>query len=254
MEIIDAHTHLYYPGERFEHSRWPTFEAKVAVLREAGVSRALAGRGESVAGCSYEDLLERNRRIAHACEASEGLYIPSAEVQPALGKEACELLRRCREEFGMRFVGEMFDRWLGYEWGTPEYYRLLECAVELHVIPLIHCENEVVADLGERYPEGRFVVAHLASARVPSCEDRIAAMAPYPHLYMDISGHEMARAGAIRGAVARLGADRVLYGSDLGAVDPVIAVQCVKRSGLNEEAQRLIFAGNFRRLWAWTEG
>jgi len=250
MEIIDAHTHLYYPGERFENSLWPTFEAKVAVLREAGVSRALAGRGERVDGCSYEDLLERNRRIAAACEASEGLYIPSAEVQPALGEQACELLRRCREELGMRFVGEMFDRWLGYEWGTPEYHRLLECAVELRVVPLIHCEDEVVKEIGERYPEGKFLIAHLMGAY----ERRIETMAPYSHLYLDVSGNDIARAGAIREAVAGLGVNRVVFGSDLGGVDPVIAVMCVKRSGLSEEEQKLVFAENFKRLWEWTEG
>jgi len=250
MEIIDAHTHLYYPGEYFEQSLWPTFEAKVAVLREAGVSRALGGRGERVDGCSYEDLLERNRRIATACRASEGFYIPSAEVQPALGELACELLRRCREEFGMRFVGEMFDRWLGYEWGTPGYYRLLECAVKLRMVPLIHCEDEVAADIGERYPEGKFLIAHLMGAY----ERRLETMAPYSHLCLDISGNDMARAGAIREAVAELGVERVVFGSDLSGVDPVIAVECVRRSGLSEVEQRLVFAENFKRLWEWTEG
>jgi predicted TIM-barrel fold metal-dependent hydrolase len=249
MEIIDAHTNLYYPGEHFEQSLWPTFEAKVAVLREAGVSRALASRNESVEGRSYEELLDWNRRIVEACEASDGLYFPSAIVQPE-DPRACELLRRCREDFGMRFVGEMFDRWLGYEWGTPEYYRLLECAVELRIVPLIHCEDEVVKEIGERYPEGKFLIAHLMGAY----ERRIETMAPYPHLYLDISGSDVARAGAIGEAVAGLGVERVVFGSDLSGVDPVIAVMCVKRSGLTEEQQRMVFAENFKRLWEWTEG
>ena len=249
MEIIDAHTHLYYPGEHFENSLWPTFEAKMAVLREAGVSRALASRNESVEGRSYEELVDWNRRIVEACEASDGLYFPSAIVQPE-DVRAGDLLRRCWEEFGMRFVGEMFDRWLGHEWGTPGYYRLLECAVELRMVPLIHCEDEVLKEIGERYPEGKFLIAHLMGPY----ERRIETMAPYPHLYLDISGNDVARAGAIREAVAGLGGDRVVFGSDLGAVDPVIAVMCVKRSGISPEEQKLVFAGNFKRLWEWTEG
>lgn len=249
MEIVDAHTHLYHPGERQEQSPWPTFEDRVKVLREAGVTHALAVRNESVQGCSCDELLERNRRITASCNASEGFYIPSAQVQPALGEQACELLRRCREELGMRFVGEMFDRWLGYQWGTPEYYNLLECAVQLRMIPLIHCEDAVACEIGERYPEGKFVIAHLMGAY----ERRIEALAPYPHLYLDISGSDIARAGAIKEAVAGLGVHRVLFGSDLGAVDPVIAVQCVKRSALSDEEQALVFAGNFWTLWKWSE-
>jgi predicted TIM-barrel fold metal-dependent hydrolase len=254
VEIIDAHTHLYYPEERRDSSMWPTFDSRVNVLREAGVSRALAARGEPVQGCSFDDLLDRNTMIAAACELSQGFYIPSAEVQPSLGEAACELLVHCREELGMRFLGEMFDRWLGYEWGTPEYYRLLERAVELRMVPLIHCEDEVIAELGQRYPEGRFLIAHLQGVRGRSYEDRIALMEPYGHLYLDISGHDMARTGAIRMAVHRLGRERVVFGSDLGATDPVIAVECVRRSGLTEEQQRLVFAENFKRLWGWTDG
>lgn len=253
MEIIDAHTHLYYPGEYFEQSLWPTFEAKVAVLREAGVSSALASRNESVEGRSYDELLEWNRRIFEACEASDGLYFPSAIVRPDDAR-AGELLRRCRGEFGMRFVGEMFDAALGHHWGTPGYYRLLECAVELRVVPLIHCENEVVVDIGERYPEGRFVIAHMCARTNRNHMDRVAAMAPHRNLYLDVSGSAMARAGDVREVVAGLGAERVLFGSDVSAVDPVIAVQCVRRSGISPEEQKLVFAENFKRLWEWTEG
>ena len=253
MEIIDAHTHLYYPGEHFENSLWPTFEAKVAVLREAGVSRALASRNESVEGRSYGELVEWNRRIVQACEASDGLYFPSAIVQPE-DPRAGDLLLRCSEEFGMHFVGEMFDRSLGHEWGTPGYYRLLECAVELRMVPLIHCENEVVVEIGERYPEGRFIIAHMCSNTNRNQMDRVAAMTPHPNLYLDISGSCMARAGDIRDVVAGLGPERVLFGSDVSAVDPVIAVQCLKRSGISPEEQKLVFAGNFKRLWEWTEG
>lgn len=254
MEIIDGHTNLRFPGERLpdDDTLWPTFEERLAVLREAGVSRALACRNESVRGRTYDDLLIRNRQIAAACEASEGMLIPSAIVQPALGVQACDLLRRCREELGMRFVGEMFDRWLGYEWGTPEYHRVLECAVSLRMVPLIHCDDSVLKELGERHPSGKFLIAHLMDTK-NGPDHRIEALRPYPNLSLVTSGHEIARAGAIRKAVRSLGADRVVFGSDLGAVDPVIAVRCVQRSGLSESEQAFVFSGNFRALWRWTE-
>ena len=251
-EIVDAHTNLCYPGETHGGSRWNTFGARVAVLREAGISHALACRNEPVAGRSYHEMAEWNSRIASACEASRGLYFPAAIVRPDLA-EACDLLRECREEFGMCFVGELRDRGFGYQWGTSRYYRLLERAIGLRMVPLIHCENQVAAEIGQRYPEGRFLIAHLCSSRARWPEDRIAVLASYPSLYLEISGADMYQEGILRKAAAGLGATRIVFGSDLGAFDPLLAVACVKRSGLTETEQALAFAGNFRVLCEWTQ-
>jgi predicted TIM-barrel fold metal-dependent hydrolase len=266
MEIVDAQVGLRYPGERLpgdDRRHWPTFEAKLAVLREAGISRAIACRNEWVGGIMAVELLFRNRMVVEACRASDGLLIPAATVNPQQGELGCELLRQCHDELGMRFIGEMFDTSLGYRWGTPEYYRLLECAIELRMVPLMHCEDEVAVEIGERYPEGRFLIMHLgtgkafaAGMQTGECADhrpRLAAIAPYPNLSLVVSGTGIAVAGAIRGAVRMLGAERVLFGSDQSSVDPVIAVMCVRRSGLRKEEQAKVFASNFHRLWEWAE-
>ena len=252
FDIIDVHTNLRYPGERIadDASLWPTFESRLAVLREAGVRRAIACRNESVAGLSFDQLLLRNRRIADACRTSGGLLFPAAAVRPDLGDEAADLLRRCRKQLGMRVVGEMFDKDLGFTWGTKGYWRTLEAAVALRMLPLIHCGNEHLAELGGSLPAGKFLVAHF----MRSIETRVEVMLRYPNLYLVISGSDIARAGELTWAVRTLGADRVVFGSDLGATDPVIAVQCVRRSGLTEQEQAQVFAGTFRTLWQWTEG
>ena len=255
MEIIDAHTHLRMPGAEPPPDSlcpWRTFEERLAVLREAGITHALAFRNKPVGGVTAEELVEWNREAAAACEASDGLLIPGAMVHPAPGDEARELLCRCREELGMRFIGELFDRWQGFEWGTPEYHRLIEAAINLRMVPSIHCENEVAAEIGRRYPEGKFVLPHLDFQGNP--QRRIETLAPFPHLYADISGTGMIEAGVIKAAVDGLGADRVLFGTDFTIVDPVIAVQCVERAGLDAEQKGRVFAGNFRSLLEWTDG
>jgi predicted TIM-barrel fold metal-dependent hydrolase len=267
MEIVDAQVGLRYPGERLfndDRRQWPTFEAKLAVLREAGISRAIACRNEWVGGIMVPELLFRNRMVVEACRASDDMLIPAATSNPQLGQLGCELLRRCREELDMRFVGEMFDSSLGYRWGVPGYYRLLECAIDLRMVPLMHCEDEVAIEIGERYPEGQFLIMHLGtgkaytagvlSGEIADHRPRLAAIAPYPNLSLVISGTGIAVAGAIKEAVRTLGADRVLFGSDQSSVDPVIAVMCVRRSGISEEDQAKVFAGNFHRLWEWTGG
>jgi predicted TIM-barrel fold metal-dependent hydrolase len=254
MDIIDAHTHWRMPGEDLPPDSlrpWRTFEERLAVLREAGIGQAVACRNVRVGDLPADELWEWNRGTVQMCGASDDLLIPAAMVHPAPGYDVRELLRRCREELGMRFIGELFDRWQGFEWGTAEYYRLIECAIELRMVPMIHCENEVAAEIGERYPEGRFLLPHLDFQGDP--ERRLAALAPYPYLHADLSGTGMFMAGAVKAAVDRLGAERVLFATDFAGFDPVIAVQCVQRAGLDADQRERVFAGNFRALLAWTE-
>ncbi len=60
MEIVDAQVSLRYPGERLpwdQGRHWASFESKLEVLREAGISResrvAMSGSGASwVRNCS----------------------------------------------------------------------------------------------------------------------------------------------------------------------------------------------------------
>ena len=251
MEIVDAHVNLCYPGERFpsDQTIWPTFESRLDVLREAGVTRAVAYRNESMEGMSYEALVELNRRVAGACLASDGLLIPAAKVQPALGDQALRLLRHCREELGMRFIGEMFDEWLGYQWGTEEYWQVLEEAARLRMVPLIHCFNECIPELAERCPEGKIMLAHF----MRSIEQRVEMMLGHPNLYLVISSSDIARAGELIWAIRTLGADRVVFGSDIGATDPVIAVACVQRAKISEQEKQQVFAGTFHAIWEWTQ-
>ena len=112
MEIIDAHTNLRHPGEVSpdEHNLWPTFEDYLAVLREAGASKAVAYGNWSTEDTGYEEFRARNRRIADSCAQSGGLLLPAAHVSADLGEAARDLLRYCREELDMRFLGELFDR------------------------------------------------------------------------------------------------------------------------------------------------
>jgi predicted TIM-barrel fold metal-dependent hydrolase len=259
MEIIDCHTHIIHPGETRNDSLWRTYEDHIAVLREAGISHALAcGSSPAVAG-SFEELVARNRRLAATCAASDGFFIPAAEIPQTLGGDACDLLRFCHDELGMCFISELYDYGEAEAWSTPDAERFFDCAVELRMVPLIRCLNAVSSEIGTRYPEGRFLVCDNYDTHR---YDRYDAIVPYPCLFLDIS----CESSEVDFAVGALGSDRVVFGSDLGAsnigfvppchhheIDPMIAVSAVQRSALSETDQAKIFAGNFRALWTWTQ-
>jgi predicted TIM-barrel fold metal-dependent hydrolase len=60
--------------------------------------------------------------------------------------------------------------------------------------------------------------------------------------------------GLLEQMVAGAGADRVLFGSDIPFVDPRGQLGRVAFARLPDDALRLIFGGNARRLWQRVAG
>jgi predicted TIM-barrel fold metal-dependent hydrolase len=252
-EIIDAHVSLVLPGERLpdNESLWPTFESRLEVLREAGVTQALVCRWECSDARTYGESRRLNRQIAEVCKAADGLLIPAAILDPALGRRAGDLLAYCRDELDMRFVGETRYARNG-EQGAVGFWRALEQAAALRMVPIVRCPDEALAEIGERCASGRILIAEF----IRWDDDWAARLSPYPSLYALFSGCYLTQTadGAAQCATRTYGAARMVFGSGLGKMDPVIAVECVRRSRLTGEEQALLFGRNFRTLWQWTEG
>jgi predicted TIM-barrel fold metal-dependent hydrolase len=251
--IIDAHVSLVLPGAELpdDESLWPTFESRLAVLQEAGVSQALVSGWECCEARTYGDFRRLNQRIAEVCRATDGLLIPAAIVDPALGKRAGDLLAYCRDELGMRFVGE--TRYAQKrEPGAAGFWRVLEQAAALRMVPIVRCPGSALAEIGGRCTSGKILIAEF----VLWDDDWAAALTPYANLYSLFSGGRLTQTadGAAQSATRTYGVARMVFGSGLGRMDPVIAVECIRRSRLSDEEQALVFGGNFRTLWQWTEG
>jgi predicted TIM-barrel fold metal-dependent hydrolase len=251
-EIIDAHVSLVLPGERLsdDESLWPTFESRLEVLREAGVRQALVSRWERSEAPTNSDLRRLNRQIIEVCRATDGLLIPAAIVDPALGRRAGDVLAYCRNDLDMRFVGEI--RYApGRERGAAGFWRVLEQATALRMVPVVRCPQTAVAEIGERCPSGMILIAEF----VLWDDDWAAQLTPYPNLYSLFSGCRLTQTayGAAQSATRTYGAARMVFGSGLGGMDPVIAVECIRRSRLSDEEQAMVFGASFRTLWQWTE-
>jgi len=249
IEIIDAHASFVFPGEPLpnDQSLWPTFESRLEVLREAGIKQALASRWECSDAHTYDELVRLNRRAVEVCKVADDVLIPAAIVDVALGERVCELLSYCRHELNMRFVGETGRT--SAEWGTAAFWQMLDHAATIKMIPIVHCADKALAELGDRCTLGRILIAEFVRRE----EYQVNRLNPYPNLYPLFSGHRLVQAGAVLCEVRVLGAERVVFGSGLSGMDPVVAVECIRRSHLNDEDQALVFGGNFRALWQWTE-
>ena len=100
-----------------------------------------------------------------------------------------------------------------------------------------------VADLASRWPEVRIVMAHVTAAGCRGVQD----VKPWPNVLVDTSGSQPV-AGVMEYAVAELGSDRLLYGSDAPGRDYAVQLARVQTASLTPEALSRVLYGNAAHL------
>lgn len=106
-----------------------------------------------------------------------------------------------------------------------------------------HTDPEDVATLARRFPAVRIIMAHLTGCGVRG----VRAVEDCPNVWVDTSG-AAPEAGIVEYAVERLGADRVLYGSDVPIRDFGVALARITGSRLTAAAKKKILGDNARAL------
>ena len=106
-----------------------------------------------------------------------------------------------------------------------------------------HTDPEDVATLAQRFPNVRIIMAHLTGCGVRG----VLAVKDCPNVIVDTSG-AAPEAGLVEYAVAQLGAERVLYGSDVPIRDFSVALARITGTQLDARAKRKILHDNARQL------
>lgn len=231
--------------QRDAYVAWMRREAEaLGVDRLALITRA-PRRGDTVEECR-----EDNELLATLIDEHPDFLHAWAYVHPFQGEPAVQEFRRAVEEDGL----------LGLKWGPlancadPVADPIAEAAVDMDVPIKIHTAQRTAgkrtknpdesfsddtAALAERFPNLKILESHIPCPG--DWEYRIKKIAPYENIYLDMSGTNCER-GIMEMMVDRVGADRVVYGSD----NPVIP--CVgKLTGADltgEEKARIAYNMN----------
>lgn len=172
-------------------------------------------------------------------------------VNPRHGEEALEDFRRRIED--QRMIG--LKLWVATLCDDPLVYPFIEQAIAYNAPILIHAWRKTVgqlpyestaahvASLARRYPEARIIMAHMAG----QVESAVNLIAPYRNVYTDTSGSPIG--GAEVGiAVSRLGAERVIFGSDLYGACLASNIGKVLGAGLSRYELDLVMGKNMEKL------
>lgn len=248
MPIIDAHVHLYPAEVDADPAAWakargerhwavlctrkrrdgrpvqtlPTIEQLLAAMDAAGVARAvlLGWYWEKPDTCVWQ-----NRFYAACVRAHPDRLAAFATLHPAAGREATlSEVRRARDD-GLIGLGELSPHSQGYAVDDPVFGAALELAGELGMPVNLHVTDPDSRPfpgrietpggdflrLAQAFPATTFVLAHWGGL-LPLRDARFRALS---NVYYDTAASPLMYDASIwPKALAALGEERVLFGSD----------------------------------------
>jgi uncharacterized protein len=240
--IIDMHMHV----DDIPALGWHMSAGQcIASMDEAGIDVA--------AIMTITDLPEVNpdalEMIAQACREFPGRLYAFARVHPWYQDEAVRLLKAAITEYDFRGLKLHPVTNIAHPSGE-DTIRLIRTAAELGVPTLFHCGDEPmttplsIAPAAAACPEATIILGHMGGYfhvdEAIEVADRHANVVletsamPYPH--------------KIKEAVQRIGAERVIFGSDGPVCSPVLERGKIGLAGLTPEQERLVLGINAMAL------
>ncbi len=214
-------------------------------MDEAGISAGIV-----MTIVDWPEVNERSLEdIAEACASYPGRFFGFARIHPWYGDRALAGLERAFKELGFKGLKLHPVTNLTHP-ATEETTRLVRKAAEFGAPTLFHCGDEpmttplAIAPVARACPEATIILGHMGGYL--HVDEAIDVADRLPNVVLETSAMPYPR--KIAEAVRRIGAERVIYGSDGPACSPKIEVQKVRLAGLPSEAERLVLGANTKRL------
>ena len=254
--IIDIHAH--FPG-LYAHSRdLDELSTDMAAMLKFG--RSVGIDRQVLLALDYGE--EANRLVKAIADRFPDELVPFVRGS-CIDRECPAMVERCVEEYGFRGIKLHHELPLFPLTGLLAAHPLFDKAQELAIPILIHSWHQeegldalgpelvgvgsfpvsVIEELGRRYPGTTFILAHVGGMWVKAFQ----AAAPYPNLHFDVSGFDPER-GIVETAVETLGAERVLFGSDVPGRSYAAQLAKVRYADISEEDRRLVLGENAAAL------
>ena len=251
-DIIDCHFHPAVNEETDTNWFWSSgnMQAQIDTLRRAGISQACGSLIKFINPDSFAEIRTLNDKALVLRDQFPDFYIPGIQVHPRFPDESCQEIERCCGGEDVRWIGELVGSIMGYEceYATEKALVIMRSAREYNAVVNFHCHDlEVIDQLCKAVPDLKLVLAHPGGGKEEFLS-RLAKVAEFPNLHLDISGSGIDRYGILRKAVDVAGKEKLLFGTDYPVSNPFVYTQGVLFESLSEEENRAIFRDNFLRL------
>ncbi len=241
-DIIDAHTHV----DEVPALGWiDPPEKLVKLLDEVGIARAVV--------MTYTELPGFNPRaleyLADVVARFPDRLVGFVRLHPWYA-EAADLLQRAISEHRMKGIKLHPVGTLDHP-ASDATVRLLRLAGERGAPALFHCGDEpmttptAIAAAAEQAPDTTVILGHMGGYH--HVDEAIRVAEQHPNIVLETSA--MPYPAKIREAVSRVGAHRVVYGSDGPGCPPRLELRKVRAAGLTEDESRRVLHDNMCELF-----
>ncbi len=247
MVVIDGHTHFAGPGKGFPPN---TVEELLAIMDGNGIDSIVTCAPYSSIGKdrTYDDA---NRFLVESMSKAPERIIGFLRVNPHLQEHALRSIEEGVKNQGFKGV-KVHPRNEAFAINSEELaFPIAELASKLKVPILIHtgepdtygfAQPTLVGDLADSFPDLTLIIGHMGKRLY---EDAICVARWFENIILETSfrsHRDIAR------AVKRVGADRVVYGSDMPFGVPEIEMMKVRLADITAEEKDLVLGDSMARM------
>jgi hypothetical protein len=247
-QVIDCHCHL---GEYSEvHIPRNNLDEMLKTMGDLGIDVACISSFASVG----PDWKFGNDIVAKVIRRYPGRFIGYAVINPNYPDSIDNELSRCFDKLGMKAI-KLHPVWHSYPINGPNYVPVFEYAEANKLTILSHTwgSYETLSTLAENYPHLNFIVAHAGGWDGRNISNPILidykildAAKKYDNIYLDLAA-TLVYLGAVEHLVRKVGAEKILYGSDFPLHSPSYQLGRVVYARIDEREKREILGGNAGR-------
>lgn len=240
--IIDCHTHMgYFPAC---HIPYNNAEGILRTMDRIGISKACVSALASIG----PDWMLGNNIVAKAVRKYPHRFIGYAVINPNYPKETKDELKRCFGELNMKAI-KIHPAYHKYPVNGPNYIPVFEYAQENNIIILSHTwsNSKILDKFARSYPQVTFIIAHIGGWDGRNINEMLIVAKKYNNIFLDLTS-SLAYLGVMEQLVEEVGAEKLLYGSDLPLMDAGYQIGRVIYAKINHEEKKKILGLNMMRL------
>jgi hypothetical protein len=239
--IVDGHVHI---GKSTRLQIDIDGEGLVRIADSIGVDKLCCTDLTAL----FYDMHEGNRLLFEEMRRFPDRILGYASLHSTrFGQEGLDEIRRCREVYGMRGLKIYSTPEMSI--AEPAMIPILEVCAELNMPILAHTTPAECDYLMSHVPQVSFIMAHAGGQPYAHGDWNRAVMiaAKHPNLYLDTACSTI-DTGFVETCIRTLGADRVIFGTDVPLLDPWPQLEKARQVRLSDEERALYMGGNILRL------
>lgn len=249
FEIIDFHTHPFLDNANnfcmHKESLQMDTNTFLQEMEKSGISKFC---GSVICwGKNFDSLKKCNRDALKLSEICGNKYIPGIHVHPAFVEESINELAFASQN-NVKLIGELVPYMNGWEdYSCNGFSAILDEAEKYNMVVSLHTLNfEQMDKMASEHKNINFVFAHPSEKAVVL--KHIDIMQRHDNVYLDLSGSGIHRYGTLKFLVDKVGAERLLFGTDYPLMDANGYVSIVLNERISDCEKERIFSGNAKKL------